>query len=123
MLGLLGLRLGVQQAARPLPQLCSSRLKTSYFSRSVRAGVISWVRVTMSVWLQRCYVVIAGQAAIKFEGATVDATVAQVMAVLRDIHEPQGISVPDPIQVIISAVAEGGRLHICGDVDGGALQI
>ena len=78
----------------------------------------------MSVWLQRCYVVIAGQAAIKFEGATVDATVAQVMAVLRNIHEPQGITVPDPIQVMISAVMTGGPAsQLWPDVDGGALQI
>ena len=41
------------------------------------------------------------------EHVTVDSTVAQVMAVLRNIHEPQGITVPDPIQVI-SAVMTGG---------------
>ena len=44
--------------------------------------------------------------------ATVDVTVAQVMAVLRNIHEPRGITVPDPIQVINAE--PGVRLHSCG---------
>jgi hypothetical protein len=42
---------------------------------------------------------IAGEAAELFEAEPVAATAARLMGVLRSIFIPQGIKVPDPVQV------------------------
>jgi Flavin containing amine oxidoreductase len=42
---------------------------------------------------------VAGEAAERFETLQPEAAVASVMHVLRGIFEPQGVSVPDPVQV------------------------
>ncbi len=41
----------------------------------------------------------AGPCALKFEKMAVSDAVSRVMAVLRSMHEPQGVTVPEPIQV------------------------
>lgn len=43
---------------------------------------------------------VAGQAAIEFEKLPEKEATEKVMAALREIYEPQGIHVPDPLQVI-----------------------
>ncbi|KAG1663128.1 hypothetical protein FOA52_000650 [Chlamydomonas sp. UWO 241] len=41
---------------------------------------------------------VAGEAALTFEKAPIEASVARIMRVLRGIHSPKGIVVPDPVQ-------------------------
>jgi|LauGreDrversion2_5_1035112.scaffolds.fasta_scaffold71469_1 hypothetical protein len=41
----------------------------------------------------------AGDSAVKFEHTPLEVALAQVMKVLREIHETKGIQVPDPQQV------------------------
>jgi hypothetical protein len=48
---------------------------------------------------------IAGEAAELFEAEPVAATAARLMAVLRSIFAPQGIRVPDPVQVRLAVCA------------------
>ncbi|KAG9441672.1 hypothetical protein H6P81_017526 [Aristolochia fimbriata] len=43
---------------------------------------------------------VAGEAAIKFEGMHPTDAVTRVLQILRGIYEPQGIDVPDPIQTV-----------------------
>ncbi|XP_068646403.1 protein FLOWERINGUS D [Aristolochia californica] len=43
---------------------------------------------------------VAGEAAIKFEGMPPTDAVTRVLQILRGIYEPQGIDVPDPIQTV-----------------------
>lgn len=40
-----------------------------------------------------------GEAAVKFEQTPLSEALPQVMKVLREIHEPKGIYVPEPLQV------------------------
>ncbi|KAK2634078.1 hypothetical protein Ddye_028870 [Dipteronia dyeriana] len=43
---------------------------------------------------------VAGEAAYKFENMPPQDAVAKVLKILKDIYEPQGITVPDPIQTV-----------------------
>ncbi|KAG6556525.1 hypothetical protein Mapa_001851 [Marchantia paleacea] len=43
---------------------------------------------------------VAGEAAVTFEHTKAIENAARLMTILRDIFEPQGVSVPDPLQVV-----------------------
>lgn len=55
---------------------------------------------------------IAGEAAELFEAEPVAATAARLMGVLRSIFIPQGIKVPDPVQVRRSCIRASPCLYV-----------
>ncbi|KAL1532152.1 protein FLOWERING LOCUS D-like isoform X1 [Salvia divinorum] len=55
---------------------------------------------------------VAGEAAYRFETADPTDSVQRVLRILRDIYEPQGIEVPDPIQTVCTRW--GGDPLSCG---------
>lgn len=55
---------------------------------------------------------VAGEAAYRFESSDPTDSVQRVLRILRDIYEPQGIEVPDPIQTVCTRW--GGDPLSCG---------
>ncbi len=51
---------------------------------------------------------VAGEAALRFEKMPVADAVDRVLRVLRSIHEPRGIQVPEPLQVRASPASHTG---------------
>eukprot|EP00798_Chlamydomonas_sp_ICE-L_P008635 gene8635-34083_t len=59
---------------------------------------------------------VAGEAAVKFEEMPTDQALEQVMRVLRGIHGPKGITVPDPVQPTEQALEK--VLHVLRGIHG-----